>query len=83
MFSFLLLVAISQTRHDNTERAIYSELQRDKAQISDIWHPSKRLVADQAKAEKCYTKFHLGKTAGCDAELNRVSVDLQVTGGAQ
>jgi hypothetical protein len=76
MLTAVLLVAIAQTQHDNAERAIYSALQQDREQIADIWRPSKRLVADQAKAEKCYVKFHLDKAAGCDAELDRVRVDL-------
>ena len=76
MLSFFLLVAMSQTNHDAAERAMQSELRADKEQISDIWHPSKQLMSDYQAADKCYTKFHLGKTGSCAKELNRVRLDL-------
>jgi hypothetical protein len=76
MFHLLLILALSQTQHDKIEYDMYGTLQRQKEVIADIWHPSKQLLTDYAKAQACYTAFHLYKTESCTVRLSQVDVDL-------
>jgi hypothetical protein len=77
----LLLFAMAltdsqQAQHDKIERAIYERIEADRAAISDIWQPSRRLLADYTKAQTCYVKFHLYRAPNCDMDLAQVERDL-------
>lgn len=70
------LIGSSQTTHDAAEFAMQHELFAYKAQIADIWHPSKRLMSDYQAASNCYTRFHLGRVTTCRKQLDKVIADL-------
>ena len=79
MLLLLFVMALTdsqQASHDEMERAIYERIEADRAAISDIWRPNRRLLADYAKAQTCYAKFHLYRASNCDADLARVEGDL-------
>ena len=72
----MVLTNAQQLQHDQTEWAIYQRLQADKDEIADIWRPNSILLADYRKAHKCYVQFHLYRAADCNAQLEKVDVDL-------
>jgi hypothetical protein len=77
----LLLFAMAltdsqQAHYDKIERAIYERMEAARAAISDIWQPSRRLLADYTKAQTCYVKFHLYRTPNRDTDLAQVERDL-------
>lgn len=80
MCCFLLcamaLTDSQQAHHDTIERAIYERIEADRAAISDIWQPSRRLLADYTKAQTCYVKFHLYRAPKCDTDLAQVEREL-------
>lgn len=77
------ILANAQTTHDAAEYAMQHELFEYKAQIADIWHPSKRLMSDYQAASNCYTRFHLGRVTTCRKQLDKVRADLVVPGGVR
>lgn len=76
MLTIFLLALMSQAQRNDIEFTMQQTLVAQSERIADIWHPSKRLLSDYRNAEKCYTKFHLGKTDSCADQLNRVRADL-------
>jgi hypothetical protein len=80
MLFVCLMMALTdsqQAHHDNVERAMYQRIEMDEAMISDIWHPSPRLISDYSKAQNCYVKYHLYRIPNCDGELAQVDQDLR------
>ena len=55
---------------------IHERVQSDRSAISDIWQPSRRLLADYSKAQTCYVTFHLYGAPNCDTDLPQVERDL-------
>jgi hypothetical protein len=62
---------------------IHERVQSDRAATSDIWQPSRRLLADYTKAQTCHVKVHLYRAQNCDTDLAQVERDLDKVEMAQ
>jgi hypothetical protein len=72
----MALTDAQQAQHDEIERATYERIEGDRAAISDVWQPSRRLLADYTKAQTRYVRLHLYRVPNCDTALAQVEVDL-------
>lgn len=59
LFFAMALTDSQQAQPDKIERGIYERIEADRATISYIWQPSRRLLADYTRAQTCYIKVHL------------------------
>jgi hypothetical protein len=65
----MLLLLVCHGRHRYCEH-----IEADRAGISDIWQPSRRLLADYTKAHACCVKVHLYRAQNCDMGLAQVEM---------